>query len=462
MKNFILLISLVLLMAGCASKRFVKKATELENSGLYLDAANNYYNSLQKNINNIDAKLGLQRTGQLVLDDKIDDFKTKYQSGIAKDAVYSFRDAEAYIKKLKGVGIQLLFPEEQRSYYNEMEDNYLTKLYGEAVKALNLEQFTTSEKQFSEILSINNNYKDAKSKWKIAKYEPIYRSGNEMMENQMYRSAYFTFKGIVDQVQIYENSLDLMNTSLDKAKVTMYVSAVNTNYSGYRTTAAQLNSKVINGINGIKSPLYEVVGTGTATQKSSNVFGKAFQYDRTKGVANAEARPKSKAVFESMLHKYSKSAGNLQKTEKRGFIKRTIEYKDKETGLMKTKVVYDKVRYYEYKLTRRVYLSLAYSLKRTDRDELAISDSYNNEEVERLSYAKFDGDYKKVIPGYWKYSSKDSDEDEVYDSASSISALKEKFEANKTPRSLTDMENDLMSDCVSQITKQIQNYKPEN
>lgn len=137
MKHLILLISLIFILCACASKRYVKKASLLENSGLYSDAANNYFNSLQKNINNIDAKLGLKRTGQLVLDDKIENFKSLYQNGSAKEAVYAYRSAEDYLKKIQGVGIKLIFPEEEKNYYREVEDTYLNQIYGEASKPFN-------------------------------------------------------------------------------------------------------------------------------------------------------------------------------------------------------------------------------------------------------------------------------------------------------------------------------------
>ncbi len=194
MKQLVLLLSITLIFTACASKRYLKKGLELENSGLYSDAANQYYNSLLKNINNIDAKIGLQRTGQLVFDDYIEKFKNQYSNGTTKDAVYAFLNAENYYSKIKKVGLNLIFPEEQRSYYKEVEDVYLSSLYKDAIKALELEEFASSEKIFSEILSLNNNYKDAKSKWIIARYEPIYREGVQLMNSDMFRSSYFTFK----------------------------------------------------------------------------------------------------------------------------------------------------------------------------------------------------------------------------------------------------------------------------
>ncbi len=462
MKKILLLLSLVLILAGCASKRFVKKGLLLENSGLYADAAEQYYNSLLKNINNIDAKLALQRTGQLVLEDKIENFKNQYQSSTAKDAVYAYRDADAYFKKLQKVGIKLLFPEEQTSYYKEVEDKYLNQIYSEASKALGLDQFSTSEKQFAEILTINPNYKDAKSKWTIAKYEPQYRKGNELMTNNMYRSAYFIFKKIIDETNTYENSLELMNTSLSQAKVTIYISPVNTNYSSYRTIAGQLNSHIVKGINSIKSPLYEVVGTGTTASSNANPFSKAFKYDRTKGVVNSLPKHNAKTVFSSYINKYYTNKGRLFKSEKHAYLKRTEEYIEKETRLRKTRVVYDKVKYYEYRLERKVRLNVGYEMKRTDRNELAVSNGFNKETIDAIHYAEFEGDYKNLVPGTWKYIDKDTEEDKIYDNSTAINRLRKVFEGRKTAKSVSELESTLMSACVSQIVKDIKNYQPEN
>ncbi|SMO64996.1 hypothetical protein SAMN06265379_10477 [Saccharicrinis carchari] len=462
MKQILLAMSLIFMLAGCASKRYVKKAGLLENSGLYADAADNYFASLQKNINNIDAKLGLQRTGQLVLDDKMEIFKTQYQNGNPKEAVYAFRAADAYYNKLQGVGVKLIFPDEQHAYYKEVEDAFLSGLYREASKALDLEQFTSAEKLFAEILSIDSNYKDAKSKWTTAHYEPMYRNGKELMQNKMYRSAYLVFKDIVAKVKVYHNSLALMNESLKQAKLTIYVSSVNTNFSSYKTLAGQLTNKVVKGINSINSPLYEVIGTGNAISPAKTLTKKAFQFDRTKGVVSSQPMPDAKAVFSAQVQKYNVSKGQVVKTEKKGYLKRVEKYVDEKTKLSKEREVYDKVTYYEYQAVNKVALSVSYSVKRTDRDEVPVSDIFNREEKDKMHYAEFKGDYKKLIPGIWKYLSKDSDEDRVYDSASAISSLHKMFENKKTIRSNPELENALTEACVKQITEQIKNYKPEN
>lgn len=457
MKYISIILFALLILTGCASKRYVKKALKYENSGLYTDAADQYYNSLVANAKNIDAKLGLQRTGQLVLDDKVEDFKSQYQNGTPKGAVYAYRGAEDYNRKLKKVGINLIFPEEQKTYYKEVEDTYLNKLYQDASKALGLEEFVSSEKLFSEIISINKNYKDAHSQWVIAKYEPIYRNGISLVKTQMYRSAYGAFDKIIVDVGTYKDSHELRSSSLKMAKVTISILPFKANNWSYNAKAKQIEMKVINGINAIESPFY---GVANQISLENNPFAKALEYDRTKGVANSGIQ--SNAVLEGAVLKYVANKGYLNKTEKRAYIKRTEEYVNAQTKVSETRTVFDKVKYYEYRLKRNVVLSLQYSMRRTDKNELVISDVFNSEEEAGLYYAEFEGDFKQLVPGYWKSMSKGSDEDQIYDDASAIHKLRTAFEGKKTTKSLTELENSLMDKCVKDIVSHIENYKPEN
>ncbi len=468
MKHIILFLSILLIFSGCASKRYLKKGLELENSGLYSDAANQYYNSLLKNINNIDAKIGLQRTGQLVLDDYIEKFKNQYQNGTPKDAVYAFIKAENYKIKISKVGLNLIFPEEQRSYYKEVEDTYLSSLYEDAIKALQMEEFASSEKVFTEILSLNGNYKDAKSKWIIARYEPVYREGKQQMDSEMYRSAYYTFKSIIDAIKVYENSLDLMNQSLEYAKVTIAVSNIKYAYTSYKTLAGNLKNKIVNGINGMNSPLYEVT---TVSSIEKNPFTNslvtsqnpvAVEYDRNKDLVQDYQSSKAKAIITGEIQNYKVYNGKLSRKEKRGYLQRTVEYVDEETGEKRKKYVYDKVKYYECEMTRYVSISFKYLMKRTDKDEVPISNIFTHQETDKIHYVIYDGNYKRLVPGYWKYINKDSSEDYVNEETSAATKLRNLVKNKRTAISTSDLQSTLIEKCVNTIVSEIANYKPEN
>ena len=59
----IYLLSIALLVSCATSKSFYKKGSKLEEAGLVEEAANMYYVALQKNRNNVDAKIGMKGGG---------------------------------------------------------------------------------------------------------------------------------------------------------------------------------------------------------------------------------------------------------------------------------------------------------------------------------------------------------------------------------------------------------------
>ncbi|MBI9060565.1 MAG: hypothetical protein JEZ14_01165 [Marinilabiliaceae bacterium] len=463
MKHIYLLITVlsVLLLHGCASKRYVKKAAELDTAGLYTDAADMYYRSLKANNKNIDAKLGLQRTGQMVLEDKIKEFKNQYTSGTAKDAVYAFRDAEAYFNKLKTVGIPVHISEEQKAYYREVEDLYLNKVYQDAMKALNLEEFSSAEQLFSEILTIHASYKDSKTHWTTAKYEPIYRQANEYQANNLFRKAYSDYETILKGTGGYKNSLELKAEALEKAMITIALVPVSYSNATQKQVSMQLKPIIVSHINNLKSPFYKVISDQVVSSMSNvtinNDPAAAVQWLKKMG-----ADVQAKTILTGKIVRYTKQTGRISKSEKKAYRKRVIKVTDKETNLPVEKTVYDKIRYFEYQQNNTVQYVMEYALVNIENGEIIISDVFSHEERPTIHYATFDGDYKQLVPGYWKYMDKDSESDKVYDDSSSRDKLHQLFNNSKKIKSTGSIEKEMMNKCATQIAQQIEAYNPEN
>jgi len=111
----------ILLLTSCASKRYAKKGAEFESAGYYEKAADMYYISVVKNSNNVNAQIGLKKTGQLTLDKKLGEFLSFYQTDQTKEAVYKYLEAKKFSDKLNLAGTNLNFPDHYTEYYNEVK-----------------------------------------------------------------------------------------------------------------------------------------------------------------------------------------------------------------------------------------------------------------------------------------------------------------------------------------------------
>ena len=177
-----------LILASCAlitfqgcngSKAFVKRAVKMEEAGMTSQAANLYYTALVKKPTNIDAMVGLKRTGQVVLAQHISAFDQAVMNHQREGALDAWHDAEAWDSKLDAVGIDLAFPEGKRATYETVKNAHLDESYQRANELLEQESFEEALRELDAILELDNTYEDAPALRNVAYCEPRYRRAVE-------------------------------------------------------------------------------------------------------------------------------------------------------------------------------------------------------------------------------------------------------------------------------------------
>jgi len=439
------------MIAGCASKRYTKKASKFEEAGLYEDAAEYYYQAVKKKDSNVDAKLGLIKNGQLTLDKKLAEFTSAYKQSDYKKAVYNYLGAEKYFNKVKAVKVDLDFPEYHKEYYEEAKSDYLNKKYADGVDKLNREDFSEALMVFTEIKGIDANYKNVKELFVKAKYEPMYRDANQYLETELYRKAYYTYETIIKGTGNYKQSVALKDEAQKKGTITVLVS--NFSYSNYRyqKNASKITSDLKGKLSSLNNPFLKIIDP---TALDVNIY--------ENGQLNMQAANLAgiKGVLTGSVTKVSTSNGKLTKEEKRGYLKEVIKTKDAE-GKEIEKIKYHKTTYLEYRQTSKANLSLNFKVVSTEDNSVMVSDMINVNNSDNIHYATFSGDKKKLIPGYWKYKNKNSQEDVKKDNKSDRNKLQNLLKADKDIKSGQILLGELLNNSVDQITKKVDSYNPE-
>jgi hypothetical protein len=451
MKKILLILSVILLITSCASKRYVKKAVKFEEAGLYEDAAEYYYQAVLKKDSNVDGKLGLRKTGQMTLDRKLADFTQAYKQADYKKAVYNFLEAEKYYNKVTAVRVELDFPEYHKEYYEEAKGDYLNKKYADGVDKLNREDFAEALIVFEEIKKIDDEYKDAKELYITAKYEPMYRDAAQYLETGLYRTAYYTYKSIISGAGTYKQCVALKDEAQEKGTITVLVSDLS--YSGYkmRETAGSVTSNLKGQLSRLDNPFLRIIDPSSL---NVNIYENGQMNMQAANLAGI------KAVLTGTITDAKAINGRLVKTEKRGYLKTVTKSKDKEGKEIST-VKYSKTSYLEYKQRNRAELDLNYKLVSTEDNSVMLSDALNLSDSDRIHYATFGGDKKKLIPGYWKYKSKKSSEDVKKDNKTDIRKLQNLLKADKSIKSSSALLNGLIGKSVKEVTTKIDKYNPE-
>jgi tetratricopeptide (TPR) repeat protein len=442
----VIILSLAVVFGGCASKRYTKKGQKLEAVGQFSEAADMFYQAVTVKKTNIEAVAGLKRTGQMTLSKKLSLFNQAYNNQNNKEAVYYYQDAKAYYNKLNAVGADLNFPSFYDEYYNEVKDLYLEDKYYEGSNLLDSEKFAEAEKVFREIVKLQENYKDSKDKLTTSVNEPKYRDGLRLMDSDQFRKAYYVFDGIVKNAGVYKSAFDLRKECQEKGTISIAIAPI-TNKTSTSGLDSDLQSRIINGIQSSGNPFIKLIDFSTVSGTNSSMTSKP---------TNAQA------VLYVEITKFTYNKGNNEETDKRGYLRKTVKVLNRETNEYENKTQYDKVSYKEYKMSRTVDFGYNYKLVNLRSGEIYTSSSKSVLSRDDIHYARYTGDSKNLVPGYWKDLKNDSPEDHINDNKQAIDALNSLLNSRSQIKDYNTLSTEVVTSAASVVSSAVNDFINQN
>ena len=459
MKKYLLLflsIGIILLGSSCASKRYAKRGLKYEQAGMYEMAAESYLKSLQANSNNIDARIGLKKNGQRLLDKKSLGVQGAYESGDDKSTVYNYIDAKGYQDLVGALGVELLISERTTDMFKDSKPKYIEKIYNEAQLDLDEEKFKVAEDLFAEVQRLEPGYGNTNELMKVSKSEPLYRQGKEFMNSGFYRKAYFNFDQIIRGQGTYKDSKELRDEALSKGLIAIAINRID-NQSSYSNAQTIIESKIRTTLNNLKNPFITIVdnkNTDQLIQEQQRALNQGSDIVVGKLIA-------PKALFTGNLLNFNSNEGRLSKQEKRGYLKEEIITKDPTTGQSKKDYKYHKVIYFEYHQTNQASGSFQYQLTSTETSAVLVSDAMDINASDEAHFATFEGNVNLLVPGYWEDIKKDSPKDKVSDSGSEVDALQKLLKASRNIKTIEALRNEVTDKIADRVAKKINSYNPE-
>ncbi|MFO8002553.1 MAG: hypothetical protein R6U46_15040 [Marinilabilia sp.] len=456
---FALPLFIIAMNSGCSSKRYMNKALEMEEAGLINEAADLYLRSVKANNKNVDAKIGLKRTSQVVLDNNLEKFMSHYRNDQYREAVYTFRDARRYRSTLRSLGIEPEFPEEKITYYNEAKDAYLDQQYGKALKFLEAEDFSSAEEVFAEILDLEPTYRDARDRHTTARFEPVYRQALSDMESQKYRSAFHAFDQILEETSGYKAAGEKRDEARKKALITIGVKPFSGSNLARRNVAKSLCSRTISQITSLKSPFYEVTDSPFLKQPDETPI-----YQRGQSIKKESGHSLLPSNLDALLtgnvSDHRAYTTSLKKKRRKAWLKEET-VTENENGEKEKNTDYKKVYYHEYSQESEVLLRVNFILTDIATGRVLVSDEAECHREDKIRYASFDGDPDKLVPGSWESGSKDSDADQIIDNDKAVREFRSMFSANKEVINHEKLKDETIEEMSSVIAKKIVAYNPE-
>lgn len=444
--NFAIILLIAVVAAGCnGSKAFAKRAQQLEEAGLVQEAANNYYIALQKKRTNVEAQIGMKTTGQLVLNEKLNEFAKAKNFGNKKDAVYAYHRAEDYQKKIRGVGITLNMAEFYKTDYDLVLESYLHDLYEEGSTLLEAEDFNKAETIFEEIGRLDPEFKDAEELKDIAYLEPHYNDGVNALANGLYREAYNSFDKVIARRAGYKDAKDLRTECVEKGRFSVAIMPFE-NSTRTQGLDSKISAYTLDALAAIDDPFLRVVDrdhleTILAEQKLSltGVIDEAT-------AVNVGDLIGAQALITGTVLTYETTAGRPQSYTRQAYEQYKVKKYNKEEDKYYYDTKYKSTTYREHSQSSSAEVSFQFKVISLQTGEVLASKILNKTAMDQVNYATYDGEHDKLYPA------KNSG---VNLNRSARSSLVSQLNARRELRPVSELKNDLFDQVSRELKTEI-------
>lgn len=387
-----------LLVACNGSKGLSKKAAQLEAGGLYTEAADLYLQAAQRSSKNVEAKIGLKKTGQQLLNDKLSAFwKSVNVEDKKAETVNAYLAAKAYADQVGRAGVQLALPEHYTNDFNRVKEAYVMELYEKGQTLVERQDYANAEKLFQRIGELEPGYKDAGSLQAMAYLEPLYKGAKAELEAGHYRKAYDGFGKVIAKDAAYKDASALRKEAVEKGRYTIAVlpfsgdkkhKAMNDKLVAYATTA----------LTEVNDPFLRVVDRENLQRiLDEQRLGLSGVVDEQTAVQVGNLMG-AKAVLMGTLIDYREEAGALRTSTKNGFESYRMRQLNKETNEYQVVVKYRPVQYKEHLQENKVILSFSYKLVSLETGEVLFSKVVDANKSDKVYYASYDGAKENLMP----------------------------------------------------------------
>lgn len=394
-----IVIGLLLWMFGVGcynSKYYTKIATKQEVAGLVTEAAENYYSALQKNRTNVDAQIGMKKSGQLVLNSLLNDFAKQKNFGSDKEAVYAYIAAQNYRDKIQRVGVNLMIADYYDNDYRTVKNSYLLSTYEEGTELLELQKYAEAEARFAEIRKLDSNYKDTKELSNIAYLQPLYSEGKILMGKEYYREAYNRFEKIIARNPSFKDAKQLRDECLEKGTYTIAVLSFD-NASRVKGVDAQASAYALTALSSIQDPFIRVVDRSSLEAVlEEQKFQLSGVIDENTAVTVGQIVG-AQALLTGTVLTYSETKGNLRSKNRDAYQAYQEKYLG-EDGNYYLRTNYKPTSYTEYYNSSTVNLSIQFKLTDLKTGQLIKTDIVNKEVMDEVLYGRYDGELANLFP----------------------------------------------------------------
>jgi hypothetical protein len=434
----------MLMLSGCAAKRFARIAAKYEQAEMYQLAVDNYCLSLQKKSEkNDDARIGLMRSSKRYADEleyKINDAYTFLNDELV---VKYFLELMALQEKTANFKVDLNISFKTQGQFEESKTRHLRVTYTKAQELLDMEKFQEAELFFAEVLKIDPAYERAAELYNFSRCEPLYRNGRQNMQAKLYRSAYYEFEKLLAIDVQFKDAITLQKEALQEALLTIAIKQL-VNGERYPYLAQQIEYATMGEFGKSTHPFLKIVSLDYTAEM---LAGQKYALQNNLSFDAGLIIPVRVYLTGNIINAQYTVSKRIP-TERKAYLRYTDKNKE---------VSYKKVYYFEYEQRANASFRFNYEFINVQNATVLASDRMEKHYSDQVKYADSEYDLKHLFPADWG----DGRIDTMYTDYNRVSAMKQLFDARSTLVDRKSYENAFAVEAATAMLKKISAYDPE-
>ena len=446
--HYTLYLLIAVFSVSCAtSKSFYKKGKKLEEAGMLEEAASMYMTSLQKNRTNVDAKIGMKASGQVVLNKLLQEFATNKNFGKKKEAVAAYEMAENYHQKVKNLGVELTFADFYKADYAALIKEYTVELYESGLALLDAGKYAAAEENFKEIARLDPEHSEASELADIAYVEPLYKEAVQAYDLDQFRKAFDNFEKVTGRIPGYKEAAQLQEASLENGLFTIAMLPFE-NSTGTNGLESKVEAYALEALIGVNDPFLKVVDRNNLELiLEEQKLGLTGVIDDETAVQVGELIG-AQAIMTGTVLSYSQTSGRTTRADREAYEQYKVKRYDKEQEKYFYDTKYRKTSYTEYQRENNVTISFQYKMISLKTGEILLTKIVDKDVSDRTVWGGYDGELDNLYPAKTNGVSMNS---------RARASLRQLMSANQTPKSTEELTNDAFQTVSNQMKNEVSN-----
>jgi tetratricopeptide (TPR) repeat protein len=377
--------------------RLMKRAAELEQERNYRDAVNVYNEILFRNSGHTQARSGLQRSAQFVLDDMLSLFWREYNLENFEQAIREYQNAQSFERRLAVQQVRLEWPSHYVQYFRQAREGHAKKLFMEAAKAVDSRNYAQATRLIRDMQQFDPEHPGIAQLQLAIEIDPIYNQAVEALRGNRIGEAISLLNQVSERAPDYRDTRELIQQLRNKSQLRVAVLPIE-DLSRSPNLSREISSHIVNQILALRNPLIHLIDREHMERiLSEQKLGLSGLIDERTAV-NAGRLMGGSTVLIGTITDFNVVEEGPQRERKTAFIRERNFFRDAWTGMQMSNFAFRETNYTEIKEEIRVTITFKYRLIAVETGRILDSDVITRSVINTTRYATYTGDPETLFP----------------------------------------------------------------